>query len=167
MSAPDASLQHQVRTLYLEHHGWLQAWLRRRLDDSQQAADLAHDTFLRLLAGRREHFGDEPRALLTHVAKGLVVDHWRRREVERAYLEALAAMPEAQAPSPETRLALLQTLVQIDTLLSGLAPRTRECFLLAQLDGLTLAQIAERLAMPVITVRRHVHKALVACMACV
>ncbi|MBK1687576.1 sigma-70 family RNA polymerase sigma factor [Rubrivivax gelatinosus] len=167
MSAPDVSLQHQVRTLYLEHHGWLQAWLRRRLDDSQQAADLAHDTFVRLLAGRREHFGDEPRALLTHVAKGLVVDHWRRREVERAYLEALAAMPEAQAPSPETRLALLQTLVQIDTLLSGLAPRTRECFLLAQLDGLTLAQIGERLAMPVITVRRHVHKALVACMACV
>ncbi|MBK1615506.1 RNA polymerase subunit sigma [Rubrivivax gelatinosus] len=165
MSASATSV-HPVQTLYLEHHGWLQAWLRRRLDDSQQAADLAHDTFVRLLAGRREHFGDEPRALLTHVAKGLVVDHWRRREVERAYLEALAATPEALAPSPETRLALLQTLLQIDSLLTGLAPRTRACFLLAQLDGLTLAQIAERMAMPVITVRRHVHKALLACMAC-
>ncbi len=33
--------------------------------------------------------GDEPRVLLTHIAKGLVIDHWRRQSIERAYLEAL------------------------------------------------------------------------------
>ena len=30
--------------LYLEHHGWLLGWLRRRLECSETAADLAHDT---------------------------------------------------------------------------------------------------------------------------
>lgn len=37
--------------------------------------------------------------------------------------------------------------------------------MLAQLDGLTLNQIAEQTQTPLITVRRHIHKAMVACMA--
>jgi RNA polymerase sigma-70 factor (ECF subfamily) len=38
-------------------------------------------------------------------------------------------------------------------------------FLLAQLEGLTLQQISEQAGMPVITVRRHIRKALLACMS--
>ncbi|MCD2511453.1 sigma-70 family RNA polymerase sigma factor [Comamonas endophytica] len=155
-----------IEALYNNHHSWLLSWLRRRLGDAGDAADLAHDTFLKLLASSRgAALGDEPRAFLTHVAKGLVIDLWRRRELERAYLEAIAHLPQAHAPSPETQMLVVEALLQIDRLLAGLAPRTREIFLLAQLDGLTLQQIAGQMAMPVITVRRHIHKALVTCMS--
>lgn len=154
-----------LEALYTNHHAWLLSWLRRRLGDASDAADLAHDTFVRLMTSSRgAAIGDEPRAFLTHVAKGLVIDLWRRRELERAYLEALARLPEAHAPSPETQMQVIEALLQIDRLLAGLAPATRSIFLLAQLDGLTLAQISEQMSMPVITVRRHIHKALVTCM---
>lgn len=160
---------HQIHILYTDHHGWLYGWLRRKLGNACDAADLAHDTFLRVMASRRMpvHLGEEPRALLTHIAKGLVIDHWRRRDVEHAYLEALAHLPETEVPSPETRLLIIDTLMRIDAMLTSLSGRTREIFLLAQLDGLTLQQIAEHTQTPVITVRRHIHKALVACMAVV
>lgn len=151
--------------LYNTHHPWLLSWLRRRLGNASDAADLAHDTFVRLMVSPRGAAVDgEPRAFLTHVAKGLVIDLWRRRELERAYLEAIAHLPQAHAPSPETQLLVIEALLQIDRLLAGLGPRTRQIFLLAQLDGLTLQQISERMDTPVITVRRHVHKALVTCM---
>ncbi|GAB2717766.1 sigma-70 family RNA polymerase sigma factor [Comamonas sediminis] len=154
-----------IEALYKNHHAWLQSWLRRRLGHAGDAADLAHDTFLRLmLSPRNVDAADEPRAFLTHVAKGLVVDLWRRREIERAYLETLQALPEPYAPSPETQLQVIEALVQIDRLLAGLAPRTRQVFLLAQLDGLSLQQISDQVAMPVITVRRHIHKALLRCL---
>lgn len=39
--------------LYLDHHDWLAGWLRGRLGCSQDAADLAHDTYLRLLGRPR------------------------------------------------------------------------------------------------------------------
>lgn len=161
--APD----HGFRALYVDHHGWLLGWLRRRLGHAGDAADLAHDTFVRVMSSRRlpAQLGGEPRALLTHVAKGLVIDHWRHQEVERAYLEALAVSPEPVAPSPEARLLIIEALVRIDAMLAGLPGRSREVFLLAQLDGLTLQQIAAQTGMPVITVRRHIHRALVACMA--
>jgi RNA polymerase sigma factor (sigma-70 family) len=160
---------YQIHDLYTDHHGWLYGWLRRKLGNACDAADLAHDTFLRIIASRRTpaQLGDEPRALLTHIAKGLVIDHWRRQDVERAYFEAVAHLSELETPSPETRLLIIEALMRIDAMLTSLSSRTREIFLLAQLDGLTLQQIAERTQTPVITVRRHIRKALVTCMAAV
>ncbi|WP_342210838.1 sigma-70 family RNA polymerase sigma factor [Lampropedia puyangensis] len=160
-------MQANVDLLYASHHRWLRTWLHHRIGDAFLAADLTQDTFLRLFLARRDYSGHEPKALLTTIAKGLVVDHWRRQEVERAYLEALAHQPAALAPSPEERLIVIEALARIDALLAAMPQRTREVFLLAQLDGLTLAQIAQRTGMAAVTVRRHIHKALVACMLAV
>ncbi|WZB75780.1 sigma factor [Achromobacter insuavis] len=41
-----------LKTLYAEHHGWLRSWLRRKLGCPEQAADLAQDTFLRVLTSK-------------------------------------------------------------------------------------------------------------------
>ncbi|WP_449043567.1 sigma-70 family RNA polymerase sigma factor [Paracoccus versutus] len=154
----------EFHALYAAHHGWLHGWLRGKLGDSGDAADLAHDTFLRLLASRRSQLGDRPRALLTHIAKGLLADHWRRRRVERAYQHAIAHLPGPAVPPAEEQMLVIEALMRIDAMLARLPAFTREVFLLAQLDGLTLQQIAQRVQAPVITVRRHVRKALLACM---
>ena len=42
-------LREQVHILYSDHHPWLLGWLRSRLGCSQQAADFAQDTFVRIL----------------------------------------------------------------------------------------------------------------------
>lgn len=166
LAATEPVRHQQIDTLYLSHHGWLQGWLRRKLGDAADAADLAHDTFVRLIASTRAiNLDDEPRAFLTHIAKGLVVDHWRRHAVERAYLDAIAHLPEPEAPSPEARLLIIESLLRIESMLDSLPANTREIFLLAQLEHLTLQEISTRVGAPVITVRRHIHKALVACMA--
>ena len=165
MAAAESALQQEVRSLYSDHHGWLQGWLRRRLGNAFDAADLAHDVFLRLLA-RREPVGmKEPRAYLSSVARGLVIDHWRRRELEQAWLETLAQMPEATAPSPEQRLSILEALVEIDRMLDTLKPAVRSAFLLAQFDGLCCREIGERLGVSLATAERYVAKALRACYA--
>ncbi|CAB3891585.1 putative RNA polymerase sigma factor FecI [Achromobacter anxifer] len=165
MPPPDSIPADNVTQLYREHHGWLSVWLRRKLGNSFDAADLAHDTFVRLMAGRRRtETGAEPRALLTHIAKGLVVDHWRRRAVEEAYLAAVAQLPDQQAPSPEARALILETLRAIDAALRTLSARTREIFLMSQFDGLGYDAIAQGLGVSLSTVKRHMQAALTACL---
>lgn len=166
MPVPASVFKQELHTLYSNHHGWLQTWLRRKLGDASDAADLAHDTFVRLIdSTRTSSLADEPRALLTHIAKGLVVDHWRRRAVEQAYLDAVSHLQAAEAPSPEARLLIIESLLRIQAMLASLPPATQQIFLMAQLDGLTLQEISTRVSAPVITVRRHIHRALVACMS--
>jgi RNA polymerase sigma-70 factor (ECF subfamily) len=162
--AAESALQHQVGTLYADHHGWLHGWLRKKLGNAFDAADLAHDTFMRLLA-REEALAviHEPRAFLTTVAQRVLANHWRRQQLERAYLEALAQIPEALAPSEEERAILLETLVEIDQLLDGLPLLVRRAFLLTQLDGMNHAQVAAALGLSVTTVKRHLAKAAARC----
>jgi len=74
------------------------------------------------------------------IAKGLVVDGHRRRQIEQAYLEALASRPEAYAPSPEERTIALNALLRICAVLDGLPPKVRETFLLSRFEGLTYSQ---------------------------
>jgi len=163
--APVTSATHhsQVGELYAGHHSWLLGWLYRRLECRHQAADLAQDTFVRLL-GRGELKGlREPRAFLATVARGLMVDHFRRQSLERAWLDSLAQQPEAEAPSAEERAVVLETLMEIDRLLDGLRPVVRSAFLLSQLDGLTYPQIAERLAVSLSSVQQYMTQAFGHC----
>lgn len=163
MSANDLSLRSAVTDLYCDHHGWLNGWLRKRLGNAFDAADLTQDTFVRVLKARTALDIREPRPYLSRIAKGLLIDLFRRRSLEQAYLEALAIMPESVQPSLEEQAIYLQALVEIDRLLQGLGAKVRQTFLLSQFDGLTYPQIAERLNISVRTVNNHMAKAMEHC----
>lgn len=163
VSAPNGASSAGIDLLYGSHHGWLQSWLRGRLGNAFDAADLAQDTFVRVLTKREPIDVREPRAYLATIANGLVANHWRRQALERAYLDALAAQPHALAPSPEERLLILETLEDIARLLNGLPATVREVFLLSQLDGLTYPQIAERLGLSVNVVQKAMTRAMTQC----
>ncbi len=157
-------LNSDVHALYSDHHRWLVSWLRRRLRDTDNAADMAHDTFLYVL-GKPEQVAHlrEPRAWLSSIAKGLLIDRFRRQQVERAYLDAIANLPEQDVPSPQERLILLQTLTRIDALLDGLRPRVRTAFLLSRLEGLGYQAIAGRLGVSVSSVEKYMATAIRHC----
>ena len=159
-SAPHA----EIRTLYIDHHAWLLGWLRKRLRHGDNAADLAHDTFVHIL-GKPERLQElrQPRAWLSTVAHGLLVDRVRRQRVERAYLQAIAHLPEAGVPSPESQLILLETLMRIDALLDGLRPKVRMAFLMSRLEGLSYKEIAERLAISLSSVEKYMATAIRHC----
>ncbi|MBM7060032.1 sigma-70 family RNA polymerase sigma factor [Pseudomonas sp. UL073] len=154
----------QVQQLYSDHHGWLVGWLRRRLDCSASAADLAQDTFVRLIVGQAPAELREPRHFLVTVAKRVMVDHFRRRALERAYLESLAHQPEALDASPEERLLILETLLALDAMLDGLGQKAKRAFLLSQLQGLGYAEIARQLEVSVSSVTKYIAKATEHCL---
>ncbi len=81
MNAPSSCLSADrdgVATLYRENHAWLRNWLAYQLRSWGRgvADDLAHDTFLRILAsrdgGQREAIR-QPRAYLTRIANCVLV----------------------------------------------------------------------------------------------
>lgn len=163
-TANDYSIRNSLVTeLYQAHNSWLLGWLRRKIGSSLDAADLMHDTFSRLLQKEDLPVINEPRAYLTTIAHGLMVNHIRRRDIEYAYLNAIAHLPEVEMLSAETINIMVETLTNIDAMLSGLSSKVRHAFLWCQLEGLTHAEIAERLNVSVSSVRQYIAKALLHC----
>lgn len=160
-----SSLPHTaaVQRIYQQHHHWLQGWLKGRLSCASDAADVAHDTFVRMLGSRSADQIREPRDYLATVARGLVIDRYRRRAIESAYLQSLAARPEQVAPSEEDKAIILDTLVAVDKTLAMLSARTQRIFLLSQLDGLSYQQIASQLNVSLTTIKKHMVRAFTEC----
>ncbi|MFT4241319.1 MAG: sigma-70 family RNA polymerase sigma factor [Acidovorax sp.] len=151
-----------IALLYADHHGWLQGWLRRRLGDASHAQDLAHDTFVQLLEARHLPPLHSPRAFITLVAQRTVYAFWRRRDLEQAFLDALASLPPPHQPSEEQRYAMVQALNAVDRTLGEMPRATRQVLLLNRLHHMTYREIAERLGIAEITVRRHMARAITA-----
>lgn len=158
----------EMERWYRDHHRWLAHWLAGRLGCTHQAADVAQDTFVKVLSRwRRDGVPaafQQPRALLVTIARGLVVDQWRRQDVERACLDALAALLPEQAPPPEARLAAVQMLCRLHAVLERVSPRSQQVFLLAQVDGLAGREIAQRVGVSLATVERDLAAAWRACL---
>lgn len=165
MSAVPASSTPALGRFYQDHQSWLRAWFSRRLHCNDTACDLVQDTFVRVLLRPQAAIGlRTPRAYLTTIAHGLLIDHWRRRSLEQAYLEALAAVPISHAPSPEEQVVMLRCLDEVDRMLAELAPKARQAFVLAQFGGLGYADIASQLGVTERTVKRYVAHGFECCL---
>lgn len=155
-----------LESLYDHHHAWLQRWLHRRLGNASDAADLVHDTFVRLLAQPvARGFGSvgEARAYLRAAANGLSVDLWRRREIEQAWLQTLAAQPMPCAPSSEHQAIVVETLMEIADMLGRLPEKAARAFILALVDGVPYREIAAELAVSERMVKKYIARGMLHC----
>ncbi len=146
--------------LYREHHSWLLGWLDKRVQCRLQAEDHAQDTFMRVITLNNANDIQEPRAYLTTIAKGLLINQWRKFAIEQAYLERIAAYPETLMPSPEENAIILATLQEIDELLNQLPGKVRKAFLLSQLDGLTYVEIGKQLGVTDRMIKKYMATAM-------
>jgi len=154
-----------VHSFYINHHVWLRNWLAKKVGSTFDAADLAQDTFAKLLSKNELSSIIEPRAYITNVAHGLMANFFRRRDIEHAYLNALAALgsEDNHANSAETQLILLERIIALDSMLSGLSHNARAAFLLHRVDGMPYAEIAQELGVTVSSIKKYIAKALLHC----
>lgn len=161
-----AAAKHEIGSLYVAHADWLNDWLRQHTRCPARAADLTHDTFCRLLERPESSPLATPRSYLATVARRLLIDDIRTREVERAVLDACASVrPGTDGITPERIAEATQLLRAVLSLLDTLPPETRSAFLLRRLEGLEQKDIAARLGISLSTVKRHIALAYARCYA--
>jgi len=152
--------------LYLDHNPWLLSWLGKELGCSHSAADVAQDTFLRVLQKKQElESVRTPRAWLRTIAKRLIIDRHRHQQVETLFYKKLLAhkIHEERESSPEEIFAALETLKTIITALTKCSPAVRKAFKLRFFEGWTHAAIADHLGVSTKTIQKYLAKALVLC----
>lgn len=125
-------------------------------------ADLVQETFLRLW--ERKEVAAEARDIAGYfiaTGRNLAVDHERRKRVAPfvAGIEHLEHIADL-TPSPEDHAASRQELRRLRQSIDRLPPRCREVFVLARIEGLTYAQIGDRLQISPKTVFSHMVTAL-------
>ncbi|WP_458372623.1 RNA polymerase sigma factor [Pseudomonas veronii] len=142
-------------------------FLRKRTDNASDAADMTQDVFTQWLDYRDRAKVEQPRAFLFQMARNLLRDHWRRQKVRQAvHADQVErdAEPVIDEPNPPMAAALRQQrLEQLKEVLAELSPRRREALMLHRFEGLSQAQIAERMGISTSMVEKHIAFALLHC----
>lgn len=156
---PDPATQDTCRGFYAE----ILHFLRKRMDNASDAADMTQDVFTQWLGYSDRAKVEQPRAFLFQMARNLLSDHWRRQKVRHAALETEASDEAAADNDPLDHAQQAQRLEQLREVLAELSPRRREALMLHRFEGLTQAQIAERMDISVSMVEKHIAAALLQC----
>lgn len=150
-------------------------FLARAVDDRHAAADLAQESYVRVLTLQQSgQQVTQPRALLYRVARNLMIDQHRRGAVrshdgDGADDEADGAQAMLAAPDvfePETAAISRQGVEAMLAAIEQLPLRCREAFILHKFDGLSQAAVARQMDISVTMVERHIKLAMQACRRC-
>ncbi|WP_433736190.1 sigma-70 family RNA polymerase sigma factor [Pseudomonas putida] len=147
------------RHSFFEHYEELVGTWTRRLRNRSQAEDLAHDTFVRVLESDSAAV-QQPRAYLHQTARNIAVDGYRRED-RRGAMES-EAIDEGVSSSgdPEHYMHAIQLADSIERALTELPLNCRKVFVWQKIEGLTQAEIAERLGLSKNMVEKYMIRAL-------
>lgn len=143
------------------------AYLRRRLGDSETAADLTQEALLRMMKYRDAPEIEDRRAMLFRIVHNLVLEHrraqYRHHAARHVPLDEVAPLQMDQ-PSLEAIADAHQAIDRLFTeAIAKLPPKCRLAFMLSRFDGLTYPQVAARMGISVKMVEKHITRALIAC----
>lgn len=165
-----SSNSEQLALLFKAHHGELQAFAYRRLRDREAAADIVQDAFVRYSAMARDEAEPEtieqPRFFLWRIVTNLMTDRERQlsRRGQHSSIDDIADTVLDPQPSAERSVAAQQRVQKLEAALQKLPPNCRDALLMNRLDGLSHAEIAERLGVSPSMVSKYIMQALRHCM---
>ncbi|WP_263910915.1 RNA polymerase sigma factor [Achromobacter sp. 79A6] len=150
--------------VFLRHYREVLGFLSLRTGSRDVAQDCAQDTWIKLAEFKDRTRPDNDRAYVFRVAANIATDWHRRRGRE---LTAVADYAAAQPPAFEADTldvaAANQLLRRLETALLAQPRRSLDVFVLHRHDGLTYRAIAERFAISVSAVEKHMMRILLAC----
>ncbi|MDR5777603.1 sigma-70 family RNA polymerase sigma factor [Caballeronia sp. LZ002] len=141
-------------------------FLSHRVRDIDTAADIAQESYARVLALHASGTSiTDPRGLLYRTARNLVIDTFRRAQVRTQHLSEFDDdEPAAHASiQPEHAFESAQRTKVLIAAIESLPPRCREAFVLHRFDGLSHSQIAESMGISRNMVEKHIIRGVLAC----
>jgi len=155
------------RALYARWGGKLNGVAMRITRDSALAADATHDAFVQVWqqAGRYDPSLGEPGSWLVSLARYRALDLVRRRGREVLGHQPIEEQADL-APDPLSQLLSSADGGALHRCLQTLTEKRRRLVLLAFVEGYSHTQLAERLALPVGTVKSWIRRSLVGLKEC-
>jgi RNA polymerase sigma-70 factor (ECF subfamily) len=141
--------------IHFLHHNW-----RNQADID----DLLQEVYMRLAAAAQKEIPAQTKAFVFSTARNLLIDRVRREQV--VPIEAVADLDALgvaiDEPGPDRSVMARDELRRVQAALDRLPPRAREALLLRRVDGLSRAEIAQRMGIGEGTVKEYLSESVCA-----
>lgn len=131
----------------------------QRFTSVEDTEDLLQETFIKVFVNLHRYSAEYTFGQWVYtIARNTHIDFERRRQEDISLDEKFSA-PVALTPSPEDNLISLQQRSQIESYIECLPEQYRRLFKMRFLDDYSYEEIAEKLQLPMGTVKTQIHRA--------
>lgn len=152
--------------LYDRHAGLVYGIAIQVLGNPQEAEDLTQDIFIRLVDRQRSHYDPKRGSLRTFLAvltRSRAIDRLRSRRTQASAIDRVQDQLEQQQVTEDPLIASLgaaETSAEVQQALGQLSESQQQVLRLAYYEGLSQADIAERLGEPLGTIKARARRGL-------
>lgn len=154
----------EITTLYQEYNETLVRYLTLRLRSRQDAVEVAHEAYIRLI--RRDNLDDIDcfQSFLFRTATNISIDLQRQRARQtQNVMKSKMLFSDSDHITPERALKARQTLTELRKVLEELPPKCKEAFILYKFKNLSHTEIAEHMDLSVSSIRKYIARGLAFC----
>jgi RNA polymerase sigma-70 factor, ECF subfamily len=145
-----------VEAIWNNFHGQLEGFIRRRVPDAHAADDLLQEVFIKIHHHIDDvHDEDRLQSWIYQIARNTVYDYYRATKSVEEVTEMIAAPDDEDDPAEEVTERLIRSVRGMMELLPA---EYREAVLLTEVEGLTQAELAERLGISVSGAKSRVQR---------
>ncbi|MBO7331211.1 MAG: RNA polymerase sigma factor [Alistipes sp.] len=133
--------------------------LLHRSTSVEDTEDLLQETFIKVYVNLQRYSSEYTFGQWIYtIARNTHIDFERRKQEELSIDEKFSA-PAASTPSPEENLINIQQRTQIEHYIGSLPEQYRQLFVMRFLEDYSYEEIAEKLRLPMGTVKTQIHRA--------
>lgn len=155
-----------VKNVIGRHHSSLISFLRRRLRRPEDAADVAQETYIRMMRYEGSREIQSASSMMFRIATNVAND--LERSDQARHIGGQCSVDDVElvsdCPSAERELAAQQDLDILVEAVKHLPPKCQQVFLLSRVQQMTYPQIAVHCGISVKMVEKHISHALAICL---
>lgn len=151
----------QFDQLYRDHAWRLQRRVGARIRSADEAHDIVHEAFARLIGARFVGELRAPEAFLNRIVRNLLIDRTRRLVNSARHVPLEADVAPVTPPAQTHAIEVAQMREQYRAAVAALPDRMRTVFILHRVEGVSYKEIAARLGISTRTAEWHVAQAIV------
>jgi RNA polymerase sigma-70 factor (ECF subfamily) len=135
-----------IADYYKQHRDEIVGFIAVRIADTEEAEDMVHDLFLRLLNGRQPIMPQTLPSLAYVMARHAVTDYFRRRRVHEEYEHYLKNTDFSEETT--SVISARQLMERMEYSLARLPESCARIYRLHIYDGMKVGEIARELSLP-------------------
>ena len=154
--------RHDFASFYQATVAPLRRYLARMTGNRTEAQDLAHDAYARVYTAMDENRVEQPKAFLFTTARRLALNQIKRRQIApvREADDKVISMAAATTPGVTQIVMARQEWAALEQAIANLPSGCRSVLLLCKVEGLSHAEIGQRLGIAISTVEKQHARAL-------
>jgi len=140
----------------------LYSFVLRYIKQKSDAEEIVQEVFVKIWEARnRIDVYSSFDSFLFTIAYNSTMSVFRRRITEQKYVEYLKSLQQVEnSPDFTDDIHFREINEKVQKLLNNLTPRQKEIYLLSRMEGLTHEEIAEKLGISALTVKKHIANTL-------